>query len=158
MRLSRGCVQKFLKRRKFLLRRCRTRAQRSAAAELLRQGDFSRLRLFGFDSNAAFFKKSRADERNVLSVRLARSARAAKNARPSRDALDSSSVVFRRLPQPNTHKENCQCHAYRRQHHSVHDGQAEHRLGLSVRAELMFGRDQRRDDCKDSQQRQRNQH
>lgn len=32
------------------------------------------MRLFGFDSNAAFFKKLRADERNALSVRLARSA------------------------------------------------------------------------------------
>ena len=38
-----------------------------------------RVRLFGFDRNAAFFKKSRADERNALSVRQ-------KNARPSRDA------------------------------------------------------------------------
>lgn len=29
------------------------------------------MRLFGFDRNAAFFKKSRADERNALSVRIA---------------------------------------------------------------------------------------
>ena len=42
----------------------------------------SRMRLFGFDSNAAFFKKSRADERNVLSVRLARSAKRQKTRAP----------------------------------------------------------------------------
>ena len=71
MRLSSLVYTFFAKKRKFLLRRCRTRAQRSAAAELLRQGDFSRLRLFGFELNAAFFKKSRAAERNVHSVRIA---------------------------------------------------------------------------------------
>ena len=39
------------------------------------------MRLFGFDRNAAF-GKNRADERNVLSVRLARSAMRQKSRAP----------------------------------------------------------------------------
>lgn len=52
------------------------------------------MRLFGFELNAAFFKKSRADERNALSVRQKKSAPLSGRAR-SKPALFS--VVYRNI-------------------------------------------------------------